>query len=108
MESRKIIQIEDKGSFPAAGSVKHPAYVYPCSGHPCWCRSCFGISPAIVLFMNGVGTLLFILITKEGRRLTWVPVLPFLRQRIVISEMGYPYALGGFVAVGFCGSTSLR
>lgn len=41
----------------------------------------FGISPAIVLFMNGVGTFLFILITKEKRRLIWVPALHFWRRQ---------------------------
>lgn len=48
--------------------------------------------------------MLFILITK-GRAPAYLgSSFAFLAPAgIVISEMGYPYALGGFVAVGFCG-----
>ncbi len=56
----------------------------------------FGINPAIVLFMNGVGTLIFIRLTKAKSP-------PSPPAGVVISKMGYPYALGGFVAVGLCG-----
>ena len=64
----------------------------------------FGISPAIVLFMNGVGTLLFIAITKGKAPAYLGSSFAFLAPAgIVISKMGYEYALGGFVAVGFCG-----
>ena len=64
----------------------------------------FGINPAIVLFMNGLGTLLFILITK-GRAPAYLgSSFAFLAPAgIVISKWGYDYALGCFVAVGFCG-----
>lgn len=34
-----------------------------------------GINPSIVLLMNGIGTLLFILITKEKHLLIWEVVL---------------------------------
>ena len=63
-----------------------------------------GINPAIVLFMNGLGTLLFILITK-GRAPAYLgSCFAFLAPAgIVISKWGYDYALGCFVAVGFCG-----
>ena len=63
-----------------------------------------GINPAIVLFMNGLGTLLFILITK-GRAPAYLgSSFAFLAPAgIVISKWGYDYALGCFVAVGFCG-----
>ena len=64
----------------------------------------FGINPAIVLFMNGVGTLLFIFVTKGKAPAYLGSSFAFLAPAgIVISEMGYPYALGGFVAVGFLG-----
>ena len=64
----------------------------------------FGISPAIVLFMNGIGTLLFIAVTKGQAPAYLGSSFAFLAPAgIVISEMGYEYALGGFVAVGFCG-----
>lgn len=64
----------------------------------------FGINPAIVLFMNGVGTLLFIAITKGKAPAYLGSSFAFLAPAgIVISKFGYEYALGGFVAVGFCG-----
>ena len=64
----------------------------------------FGISPAIVLFMNGLGTLLFILVTKGKAPAYLGSSFAFLAPAgIVIANFGYEYALGGFVAVGFCG-----
>ena len=64
----------------------------------------FGINPAVVLFMNGVGTLLFILITKGKAPAYLGSSFAFIAPAsIVISKFGYAYALGGFVAVGFLG-----
>lgn len=64
----------------------------------------FGINPAVVLFMNGVGTLLFIALTKGKAPAYLGSSFAFLAPAgIVISQMGYEYALGGFVVVGFCG-----
>ena len=64
----------------------------------------FVFNPAIVLFMNGVGTLLFILVTKGKAPAYLGSSFAFLAPAgIVISKFGYEYALGGFVAVGFCG-----
>ncbi len=64
----------------------------------------FGINPAIVLFMNGVGTLLFILITKGKAPAYLGSSFAFLAPAgLVIEKFGYQYALGGFVAIGICG-----
>ena len=64
----------------------------------------FGINSAIVLFMNGVGTLLFIFITKRKAPAYLGSSFAFLAPAaIVIEQFGYEYALGAFVAVGFCG-----
>ena len=64
----------------------------------------FGINPAIVLFMNGVGTLMFIFITKGKAPAYLGSSFAFLAPAgIVIAKFGYEYALGGFVAVGFVG-----
>ena len=64
----------------------------------------FGINPAVVLFMNGIGTLLFILITKGKAPAYLGSSFAFLAPAgVVISKWGYEYALGGFVAVGFLG-----
>ena len=54
--------------------------------------------------MNGVGTLLFIAVTKGQAPAYLGSSFAFLAPAgIVISKLGYEYALGGFVAVGFFG-----
>lgn len=103
MESRRIIQIEDKVPLKLLVplSIQH---MFAMFGASVLVPFIFGINPAIVLFMNGVGTLLFIGITK-GRAPAYLgSSFAFLAPAgIVISEMGYQYALGGFAAVGFFG-----
>ena len=64
----------------------------------------FGINPAVVLFMNGVGTLLFMVLTKGKAPAYLGSSFAFIAPaQLVIQEMGYEYALGGFVVVGFLG-----
>ena len=103
MEDHKIIQIEDKVPFKLLVplSVQH---MFAMFGASVLVPFIFGINPAIVLFMNGVGTLIFIAVTKGKAPAYLGSSFAFLAPAgIVISEMGYEYALGGFVAVGFCG-----
>lgn len=103
MESRRIIQVEEKVPFSLLVplSIQH---MFAMFGASVLVPFLFGISPAIVLFMNGVGTLLFIAITKGKAPAYLGSSFAFLAPAgIVISKMGYEYALGGFVAVGFCG-----
>ena len=103
MGSRQIIQIEDKvpAKLLVPLSIQH---MFAMFGASVLVPFLFGISPAIVLFMNGVGTLLFIAITKGKAPAYLGSSFAFLAPAgIVISEMGYQYALGGFVVVGFCG-----
>ena len=62
-----------------------------------------GINPGIVLLMNGIGTLLFILITKGKSPAYLGSSFAFISPAIIVmgaKGMGYPYALGGFIAVG--------
>lgn len=103
MESRKVIQIEDKVPFKLLLplSIQH---MFAMFGASVLVPFIFGISPAIVLFMNGVGTLIFIAVTKGKAPAYLGSSFAFLAPAgIVISKMGYEYALGGFVVVGFCG-----
>ncbi len=103
MGSRRIIQVEEKVPFNLLIplSIQH---MFAMFGASVLVPFLFGISPAIVLFMNGVGTLLFIAITKGKAPAYLGSSFAFLAPAgIVISKMGYQYALGGFVAVGFCG-----
>ena len=103
MEGRKIIQVEDQVPVRLLVplSIQH---MFAMFGASVLVPFIFGINPAIVLFMNGVGTLLFIVITKGKAPAYLGSSFAFLAPAgIVISEMGYQYALGGFVVVGFFG-----
>lgn len=103
MEGRKIIQVEDKVPVKLLIplSIQH---MFAMFGASVLVPFIFGINPAIVLFMNGLGTLLFIVLTKGKAPAYLGSSFAFLAPAgIVISQMGYEYALGGFVAVGFCG-----
>lgn len=103
MENQRIIQVEDKVPFKLLLplSIQH---MFAMFGASVLVPFIFGINPAIVLFMNGVGTLIFIAVTKGQAPAYLGSSFAFLAPAgIVIVEMGYEYALGGFVAVGFCG-----
>ena len=103
MVERKIIQVEDKVpvNLLIPLSIQH---MFAMFGATVLVPFIFGINPAIVLFMNGVGTLLFIAVTKGKAPAYLGSSFAFLAPAgIVISQMGYEYALGGFVVVGFCG-----
>lgn len=64
----------------------------------------FGINPAVVLLMNGVGTLLFILITKGKAPAYLGSSFAFLSPGLLVADkFGYEYALGGFVVLGIAG-----
>ncbi len=61
----------------------------------------FGIPASIVLLMNGIGTLLFIFITKGKAPAYLGSSFAFLAPAfIVIDKMGYEYVLGGFIVAG--------
>ena len=103
MENQRIIQVEDKVPFQLLLPlrIQHMNAMF---GASVLVPFIFGINPAIVLFMNGVGTLIFIAVTKGQAPAYLGSSFAFLAPAgIVIAEMGYEYALGGFVAVGFCG-----
>ena len=103
MENKRIIQVDEKVPLKLLIplSIQH---MFAMFGASVLVPFVLGINPAIVLFMNGLGTLLFILITK-GRAPAYLgSSFAFLAPAgIVISKWGYDYALGCFVAVGFCG-----
>ena len=103
MENQRIIQVEDKVPFKLLVplSIQH---MFAMFGASILVPFIFGINPAVVLFMNGVGTLLFIFVTKGKAPAYLGSSFAFLAPAgIVIQNFGYEYALGGFVAVGFCG-----
>ena len=103
MENHTIIQVEDKVPFRLLIplSIQH---MFAMFGASVLVPFLFGINPAVVLFMNGLGTLLFILVTKGKAPAYLGSSFAFLAPAgIVSANWGYEYALGGFVAVGFAG-----
>ena len=103
MQTKKIIQVEDKvpPRLLAPLSIQH---MFAMFGASVLVPFLLGINPAIVLFMNGVGTLLFIAITKGKAPAYLGSSFAFITPAtLIIQQWGYQYALGGFVVVGVCG-----
>ncbi|MGL5437433.1 MAG: uracil permease [Lachnospiraceae bacterium] len=103
MEGRKIIQVDEKvpANLLIPLSFQH---MFAMFGASVLVPFIFQINPAVVLFMNGIGTLLFIFITKKKAPAYLGSSFAFLAPAtIVINNWGYEYALGGFVVVGFLG-----
>lgn len=103
MENHRIIQVEEKVPIKLLIplSIQH---MFAMFGASVLVPFLFGISPAVVLFMNGLGTLIFIFVTKGKSPAYLGSSFAFLAPAgIVIAEFGYAYALGGFVVVGFFG-----
>lgn len=101
--AKRIIQIEEKVPLKMLIplSIQH---LFAMFGATVLVPFLFGINPAIVLLMNGIGTLLFILVTKGKAPAYLGSSFAFLAPaNVVIAQFGYPYALGGFIAVGFVG-----
>lgn len=106
MQSNRIIQVEEKvpPRLLVPLSIQH---MFAMFGASVLVPFIFKMNPAIVLFMNGIGTLLFILITKGKAPAYLGSSFAFIAPAtIVINNWGYQYALGGFVVVGACGCGS--
>lgn len=100
---KRIIQVDEKVPVKMLVplSIQH---MFAMFGASVLVPFVFGINPAIVLLMNGVGTLLFILITKGKAPAYLGSSFAFLAPAgVVISKYGFEYAQGGFVVVGLCG-----
>lgn len=100
---KRIIQVEEKVPFSMLLplSLQHTFAMF---GASVLVPIIFGINPGIVLFMNGVGTLLFIFITKGKSPAYLGSSFAFLGPAsIIIANQGFPYALGGFVVIGALG-----
>lgn len=103
MENQRIIQVDERVPFQLLIplSIQH---MFAMFGASVLVPFLFGINPAVVLFMNGLGTLIFMFVTKGKAPAYLGSSFAFLAPAgIVISKFGYEYALGGFVAVGFLG-----
>ena len=98
MENKKIIQVEEKVPFKLLVplSIQH---MFAMFGASVLVPFVFGLNPAVVLFMNGIGTLLFILITKGKAPAYLGSSFAFLAPAGIVIENGLQLChLGGFVA----------
>lgn len=105
MSRKRIIQIDER---PPIGlfiplSIQH---MFAMFGASVLVPLLFHINASIVLFMNGVGTLIFILVTKGrapaylGSSFAFIAPTLFLIGKYAD---GFRYAQAGFVVVGLCG-----
>ena len=108
MEKNKIIQVNEKvpiGKLIPL-SLQH---MFAMFGASVLVPILFGINPAIVLLMNGLGTLFFIFVTKGKAPAYLGSSFAFLGPAIYIignyggGMEGFAYAQGGFVVVGLGG-----
>ena len=103
---RKIIQVDERPPLSQSIPLSFQ-HLFAMFGASVLVPILFGINPGIVLLMNGVGTLIFIFITKGKAPAYLGSSFAFLAPvALVIGQPGktdpskFPLALGGFVCVG--------
>ena len=99
-KQRRIIQVEERVPLSQGIplSIQHTFAMFSAS---VLVPYIFGISPSIALLMNGIGTLIFIFITKGKAPAYLGSSFAFISPALlVMGDMGYQYALGGFVVTG--------
>lgn len=103
----KIIQVEEKVPL-GKGTALSIQHLFAMFGASVLVPMLFGINPGVVLLMNGIGTLIFILVTKGkapaflGSSFAFLaPVALIIGSGDTLDVSRYPLALGGFVVVGF-------
>ena len=101
---RNEIQVHEKPPFLVSLplSVQH---LFAMFGSTVLVPILFGIDPATILLMNGIGTLLYLFITKGKIPAYLGSSFAFLSPVFVVlgryeGAEGYSYALGGFLVVG--------
>lgn len=104
--AKQIIQVDERPPLLKAIplSLQHMFAMFSAS---VLVPALLGISPAVVLFMNGIGTLLYILVTGGKAPAFLGSSFAFIAPASIIiatKGLGYPYALGGFAVSGaaFC------
>ena len=104
MEKKKhIYQVNDKipGNLLLPLSLQHTFAMF---GASILVPIIFGIDPGIVLLMNGIGTLLFIFITKKQAPAYLGSSFAFLAPgTAIIASQGFEYAQGAFIFLGLMG-----
>ncbi len=104
--SRRIIQVEEKVPF-LQGVPLSFQHLFAMFGASVLVPTLFKIDPAIVLLMNGVGTLIYLFLCKGkapaflGSSFAFLsPVFVVLGADKAFWGANYPLALGGFIAAG--------
>lgn len=103
MINKKIYQVEEKVPFGLflPLSLQHTFAMF---GASVLVPIIFQIDPSIVLFMNGIGTLLFIAISKGKAPAYLGSSFAFLGPAgLIIETMGFQYAQGAFIVTGLLG-----
>ncbi len=101
--SKKIYKVEEKVPLKLLLplSIQHTFAMF---GASVLVPILFGINSGIVLLMNGIGTLLFILITKQKAPAYLGSSFAFLAPgTAIIASEGFQYAQGAFIVVGILG-----
>lgn len=108
--SRRIIQVEERVPL-LQGMPLSLQHLFAMFGASVLVPTLFKIDPAIVLLMNGIGTLIYLFLCKGkapaflGSSFAFLsPVFVVLGADLAMWGANYSYALGGFVASGliFC------
>lgn len=105
---QRVIQVDERPSLAESIplSIQH---LFAMFGSTVLVPIYFHVSPAIILLMNGIGTLLYIFICRGKIPAYLGSSFAFLSPVFVVlgkyaGDEGYQYALGGFIVVGliFC------
>ncbi|MEG1072289.1 MAG: uracil permease [Oscillospiraceae bacterium] len=103
MSGKRIIQVDERVPIGQLIPLSFQ-HVFAMFGASVLVPILFGISSGIVLLFNGIGTLLFIFLTKGKAPAYLGSSFAFLAPAsIVITTMGFEYAQGAFVVVGLLG-----
>ena len=104
--SRKTIQVEEKVPL-LKGIPLSFQHLFAMFGASVLVPTLFKIDPAIVLLMNGIGTLIYLVLCKGkapaflGSSFAFLsPVFVVLGANQALWGGNYSYALGGFIASG--------
>jgi uracil permease len=102
--SRPIIQVDEKVGL-LKGLPLSFQHLFAMFGASVLVPMLFHINPAIVLFMNGIGTLLYLVICKGKSPAFLGSSFAFLAPTFAVmaamgATVGFNYALGGYVVVG--------
>lgn len=100
---QREIQVNEKVPF-GPGVLLSMQHLFAMFGSTVLVPNIFSVDPAMILLMNGIGTLLYILICKAKIPAYLGSSFAFISPVVVVlnahPDMGYSYALGAFIVTG--------